>query len=79
MRGIASQGMVMCSATEDNSKFEILDPPDGSVPGDRVSFEGYPGEPDKQLNPKKKVNITNGFNNGSAPNGLIERSRTRKL
>lgn len=55
MRGIASQGMVMCSATEDNSKFEILDPPDGSVPGDRVSFEGYPGEPDKQLNPKKKI------------------------
>jgi len=41
--------------SEDRTSFEVLDPPDGSVPGDRISFEGYPGEPDKQLNPKKKV------------------------
>ena len=65
MRGIASQGMVMCSAAEDRSKFEILDPPDGCAPGDRVTFEGYPEEPDIQLNPKKKVKITNGFNNAN--------------
>ena len=55
MRGITSQAMVMCSVSEDRTSFEVLDPPDGSVPGDRISFEGYPGEPDKQLNPKKKV------------------------
>lgn len=35
---------------------EPLDPPSGSVPGDRVSVEGYEvGAPDDVLNPKKKV------------------------
>lgn len=55
MRGIMSQAMVMCSANEDRSKFEVLDPPAGCAPGDRVTFEGFPGEPDKQLNSKKKI------------------------
>ncbi len=55
MRGITSQAMVMCAVSEDRKFFELLDPPNGSVPGDRVVFDGFPGEPDKQLNPKKKV------------------------
>merc|ERR1719341_2035657 len=53
MRGIVSQAMVMCASSPD--KVEILDPPSGAVPGDRVTFQGFPGEPDKELNPKKKV------------------------
>ncbi|KAM4750165.1 aminoacyl tRNA synthase complex-interacting multifunctional protein 1a [Anableps anableps] len=53
MRGVVSQAMVMCASSPD--KVEILDPPSGSVPGDRVSVQGFPGEPDKELNPKKKV------------------------
>ncbi|KAI1887502.1 hypothetical protein AGOR_G00190980 [Albula goreensis] len=53
MRGVVSQAMVMCASSPD--KVEILDPPSGSVPGDRVTFQGFPGEPDKELNPKKKV------------------------
>ncbi|XP_033891308.2 aminoacyl tRNA synthase complex-interacting multifunctional protein 1-like isoform X1 [Acipenser ruthenus] len=53
MRGVVSQAMVMCASSPD--KVEILDPPSGAVPGDRVTFEGFPGEPDKELNPKKKV------------------------
>ncbi|XP_076467716.1 aminoacyl tRNA synthase complex-interacting multifunctional protein 1-like [Babylonia areolata] len=53
MRGIASEGMIMCA--KDSSKVEILEPPPGVVPGDRITFDGYPGTPDKQLNPKKKV------------------------
>uniref|UniRef100_A0A1A8LE71 Aminoacyl tRNA synthetase complex-interacting multifunctional protein 1 n=2 Tax=Nothobranchius TaxID=28779 RepID=A0A1A8LE71_9TELE len=53
MRGVVSQAMVMCASSPD--KVEILDPPGGSVPGDRVSVQGFPGEPDKELNPKKKV------------------------
>ena len=57
MRGVTSQAMVMCSGSEDRKFFELLDPPEGSVPGDRVTFEGYPGDPDGQLNPKKKVNF----------------------
>ncbi|XP_045069875.1 aminoacyl tRNA synthase complex-interacting multifunctional protein 1 isoform X3 [Coregonus clupeaformis] len=53
MRGVLSQAMVMCASSPD--KVEILDPPSGAVPGDRVIFQGFPGEPDKELNPKKKV------------------------
>ncbi|XP_068126756.1 aminoacyl tRNA synthase complex-interacting multifunctional protein 1 isoform X2 [Hyperolius riggenbachi] len=53
MRGVLSQAMVMCASSPD--KVEILDPPSGAVPGDRITFEGFPGEPDKELNPKKKT------------------------
>lgn len=53
MRGVLSQAMVMCASSPE--KVEILDPPSGAVPGDRVSCQGFPGEPDKELNPKKKV------------------------
>ncbi|KAI7811303.1 aminoacyl tRNA synthase complex-interacting multifunctional protein 1a [Triplophysa rosa] len=53
MRGVLSQAMVMCASSLE--KVEILDPPSGAVPGDRVSCQGFPGEPDKELNPKKKV------------------------
>lgn len=34
---------------------ELVEPPEGSAPGDRVSVQGYEGEPDDQLNPKKKI------------------------
>uniref|UniRef100_UPI0037E84D0D aminoacyl tRNA synthase complex-interacting multifunctional protein 1a n=1 Tax=Semicossyphus pulcher TaxID=241346 RepID=UPI0037E84D0D len=53
MRGVVSQAMVMCASSPD--KVEILDPPSGAVPGERITFQGFPGEPDKELNPKKKV------------------------
>ena len=41
MRGIVSQAMVMCANCPE--KVEIIDPPQGSVPGDRIVFEGYSG------------------------------------
>ena len=41
MRGVLSEAMVMCASTPE--KVEILDPPTGSVPGDRVIVEGYTG------------------------------------
>ncbi|XP_007946480.1 aminoacyl tRNA synthase complex-interacting multifunctional protein 1 [Orycteropus afer afer] len=53
MRGVLSQAMVMCASSPE--KVEILTPPDGSVPGDRITFDNFPGEPDKELNPKKKI------------------------
>ena len=43
MRGVVSQAMVMCASSPD--KVEILDPPSGSVPGDRLTFQGFPGTP----------------------------------
>ncbi|XP_046377320.2 aminoacyl tRNA synthase complex-interacting multifunctional protein 1-like [Haliotis rufescens] len=53
MRGVLSEGMIMCASAPD--KVEILVPPPGVQPGDRVTFDGYPGVPDTQLNPKKKI------------------------
>ncbi|NXA52994.1 AIMP1 protein, partial [Nothocercus julius] len=53
MRGVVSQAMVMCASSPE--KVEILAPPPGAVPGERITFEGFPGDPEKELNPKKKI------------------------
>ncbi|KAG8192508.1 hypothetical protein JTE90_018030 [Oedothorax gibbosus] len=53
MRGVTSEAMVMCASTAE--KVEILSPPEGSVPGDRVVCDEFPGEPDATLPPKKKI------------------------
>lgn len=53
MRGIASEGMIMCASTPE--KVEIIVPPEGVNVGDRVTVTSYPGDPDAVLNPKKKV------------------------
>lgn len=53
MRGVLSQAMLMCASSPE--KVEILTPPNGSIPGDRITFDAFPGEPDKELNPKKKI------------------------
>lgn len=55
MRGITSCAMLMCASVDEPRALEPLDVPEGSAPGDRVYFEGHNGEPDEQLNPKKKV------------------------
>ena len=41
MRGIMSQGMIMCASTPE--KVEILIPPPGSQIGDRVFAKDYKG------------------------------------
>lgn len=53
MRGVESQGMVLCTSTPE--EVEPLNIPEGSKPGDRIYVDGYQGTPDAQLNPKKKV------------------------
>ncbi|KAL0276430.1 UNVERIFIED_CONTAM: hypothetical protein PYX00_004011 [Menopon gallinae] len=53
MRGVSSEAMVLCASTPD--KVEVLMPPEGAQPGDRVFVEGYSKEPDPVLNPKKKI------------------------
>ncbi|XP_007948622.2 LOW QUALITY PROTEIN: tyrosine--tRNA ligase, cytoplasmic [Orycteropus afer afer] len=57
MRGVESQGMLLCASIEGVSrKVEPLDPPVGSAPGERVFVKGYEkGQPDEELKPKKKV------------------------
>jgi len=55
LKGVLSEAMVLAASNHDHTQVELLIPPEGSIPGERVSFEGFSGEPDEQLNPKKKV------------------------
>lgn len=51
-----SSDLCLFSSEGEPRKVEPLDPPEGSLPGDRVFVEGYEsGKPDDRLNPKKKV------------------------
>lgn len=63
MRGIKSCAMVLAASprlapgVEDNhaGPVELVNPPVAAEAGDRVFFEGFEGEPEPVLNPKKKV------------------------
>lgn len=63
MRGIKSAAMVLAASPrlkegeEDThgGPVELVTPPEGAVAGERVFFEGWKGEPEGILNPKKKV------------------------
>ena len=45
MRGIESQAMVLAASDEAHTKVELLVPPDAVAVGERVFFDGHPGEP----------------------------------
>lgn len=53
IRGVMSEAMLVCVCTPD--KVELLVPPPGCVPGDQVICPQFPGKPEPQLNPKKKI------------------------
>jgi aminoacyl tRNA synthase complex-interacting multifunctional protein 1 len=62
MRGVKSCAMVLAASPkvtegEDAHKgpVELVNPPEGAKAGDRIYFEGWEGEPEGVLNPKKKV------------------------
>ncbi|KAI7964620.1 hypothetical protein MJO29_002718 [Puccinia striiformis f. sp. tritici] len=59
MRGVKSFAMVLAATSKDGKgaagSVELVAPPAGSEPGDRIFFEGYESQqPIEQLNPKKK-------------------------
>lgn len=41
--------------SSDHTVVEPIIVPSSAAPGSRLAFEGYSGQPDEQLNPKKKV------------------------
>lgn len=43
MRGILSEAMVMCAFTTNPETSQFIDPPPGSVIGEKITFEGYEG------------------------------------
>lgn len=53
MRGVKSEGMILAASNE--TKLELVRVPEGAKPGDRVTVAAFPGQPDEQLNPKKKI------------------------
>ncbi|VDM97303.1 unnamed protein product, partial [Thelazia callipaeda] len=53
MRGIESQGMVLCASTPE--KVELIESDASCTPGQIVTCEGYIRRPDPVLNPKKKI------------------------
>ena len=63
MRGVKSAAMVLAASPRlkegevDDHKgpVELVNPPEDAAAGDRVVFEGWEGEPEGQLNPKKKI------------------------
>ncbi|KAF9454784.1 nucleic acid-binding protein [Macrolepiota fuliginosa MF-IS2] len=60
MRGVKSFAMVLAATSKDGKEagIELIQPPPGSKPGERVYFEGAEFEtatPLSQLNPKKKI------------------------
>ncbi|KAK5136646.1 hypothetical protein LTR08_002660 [Meristemomyces frigidus] len=63
MRGVLSAAMVLAASPRlaegevDNhaGPVELVNPPAEAAAGERVYFEGFEGEPEKVLNPKKKV------------------------
>lgn len=55
LKGVESQAMVLCGKATDGSAMELVEPPEGVPLGERVTCEGHTDEPEKQLNPKKKI------------------------
>jgi len=55
--GIKSNGMVLCATNNENGKVELVKVPLNPKIGERVNFEGYEGEFEKQLNSKKLPKI----------------------
>lgn len=60
MRGVKSFAMVLAASSPDGKggmgSVELVEPPEGSKPGDRVYFEGFEEvQALEQLPPKKKI------------------------
>lgn len=58
MRGVKSFAMVLCASAREGKDggVEFVNPPAGSLPGDRVYFEGFEDKVALELlNPKRKI------------------------
>ena len=52
--GMPSAGMVLCASSADKSSLGFVTPPAGASPGERVTFDGYPGGPESASKMDKK-------------------------
>jgi aminoacyl tRNA synthase complex-interacting multifunctional protein 1 len=85
MRSIKSCAMVLAASPRDDESHagpvELVSPPAGSKAGDRVYFDTWQGEPEKQLNPKKKVfeTVSPGFTTTDSFVVAFEKSRVPEV
>lgn len=54
VRGVVSRARLLCCG-QSKDYVELLTPPPGSAPGDRVTVTNFPGEPDKELLAKERI------------------------
>lgn len=54
IKGVTSRARLLCCSASD-ARIELLTPPPGALPGDRVTCRACPGEADRQLLPKERV------------------------
>jgi len=59
LMGFPSHGMVMCASSEDGTRVEFVEPPVDAKIGERVSFDGYEGDPatENQIQKKKMLDV----------------------
>jgi len=57
MRGEMSQAMVICASNDDHTVVEPIDPPAGSVPGERIVVDGEEGAIEEKITLGDKKNI----------------------
>lgn len=57
MMGFPSHGMVLCAVSDDGSSVKFIEPPADAANGERVTFDGYDGEPatENQILKKKML------------------------
>ena len=53
LKGVPSEAMVLCASTAE--KVELMEPPQGAQPGDKVTAVGFEGEPAPECNPKNNI------------------------
>lgn len=89
MRGVLSSAMVLAASprpapgVEDlhGGPVELVEPPAESTAGDQCFFEGWEGQSEGTLNPKKKIfeSLAPGFGTDSDGNCVFERGRVEAL
>jgi methionine--tRNA ligase beta chain len=81
MAGVESQGMVLCASDAEKSKLCFVAPPAGAAPGERVTWEGYPGEPEtaKKMEKKKAWEAVQPLLNTSADGTACYKDRPFRL
>jgi methionine--tRNA ligase beta chain len=75
IKGVISNGLVLCASNDDHTIVEPLEPAEGSKPGEQVHYPGLEssGSPDAKLNAKKwakikkKLKTTESVKDGSRP------------